>query len=124
MSFPNPSAIRKQSTLLSVANPNRDGQGTTPTCFTGAAAGTTVEKINLKALVATTKGRVLLFLHDGTNFAPWKEIQVPEIKNISDGAFEFELEVEEDLPSASWTIRACTERGEQIEITITGVDYT
>lgn len=123
MAFPNPAAIRKQITLLSAANPNRDGSGTTPTCFTGAASGSTAEKISLKALSATPKGRVLLFLHDGTSFGPWKEIQVPAIPEISDGAYEEEVEIEEDLPNSNWTIRACTERGGPIEITITGVDY-
>lgn len=61
---------------VSTANTNRDGTGTIVTCCTGAAAGTRVSSVTVKATGSTTAGMVRIFLStdSGTTWRLWDEI--------------------------------------------------
>lgn len=63
---------------ISAANTNRDGTGTIVTVCTGAAAGTRVSSVTVKATVATTAGMVRLYLStdSGTTWRLYDEIPV------------------------------------------------
>ena len=109
---------------IATANTARDGTGTVATLITGAATGTRVAEIVIKAKVTTTAGQVRLFLHDGTSFFFLSEIAVAAatvsatVQGATGSAFYSNLV----LPSASWSIRVSTEKAESIDVTAFGAD--
>lgn len=109
---------------IATANTARDGTGTVATLITGAATGTRVAEIVFKARVTTTVGQVRLFLHDGASFFALDEIAVPaatvsaSVQGARGSLFYSNLV----LPSASWSIRVSTEKGESIDVTAFGAD--
>lgn len=109
---------------IATANTNRDGTGTVATLITGAATGTRISEIVIKARVTTTAGMVRVFLHDGTNFFFFDEINVAAVtasasvqsvrgRNVYDNLI---------LPSASWSIRVSTHNAESIDVIALGAD--
>lgn len=104
----------------SVANTNRDGTGTIATLYTAPAGGARIDEINIKAGVTTTAGSVRLWLHDGTSFFLWKEVQVPAITaSGSNPSFEATLGNLGLILEEGWGIRVATNNAELFNFIIT-----
>lgn len=105
---------------LSIANPNLDGiTGAYATVITGAANGTLVKNITIKAQVSTTQGMVRIF--SGTKLV--FEIPVPAItKSATVPAFETTIETNFDLASGQLLV-ASTEKGESMNTIAEGLDW-
>ena len=109
---------------IATANTNRDGTGTIATLITGAATGTRVAEIVIKARATTTAGQVRVFLHDGTNFFLHDEIAVAAA-TPSGSVQSVRVSTRYDnlvLPSASWSVRVSTHNAESIDVTALGAD--
>ena len=109
---------------IATANTNRDGTGTVATLITGAATGTRVSEICIKARVTTTAGQVRVFLHDGTSFFAFDEIAVAaaSVSATVQGTRVSTTYNNLILPSASWSIRVSTHNAESIDVTAFGAD--
>lgn len=115
---------RIASVNVATANANRDGTGTVATLITGAATGTRVAELVIKARVTTTAGQVRVFLHDGTTFYFFDEIAVAAA-TVSASVQSTRVSVSYAnliLPSASWSIRVSTHNAESIDVTALGAD--
>jgi hypothetical protein len=115
---------RIASVNIATANTNRDGTGTVATLITGAATGTRIAEIVIKARVTTTAGQVRVFLHDGTTFFFFDEIAVAAA-TASASVQATRVSVVYNnliLPSASWSLRVSTHNAESIDVTALGAD--
>jgi hypothetical protein len=112
------------STNVATANTNRDGSGTVATLITGAATGTRVAEIVVKARVTTTAGMVRVFLYDGTNYRFLDEyaIAVATVSATVQGVRVSTTYSNLILPSASWSIVVSTHNAESIDVTAFGAD--
>ena len=113
---------------VSAANANLDGSGTVVTVLAGSATGRRINKITVKAIVTTTAGMVRFYLYDGTNTRLYLEILVTAItKSASVAAFtSTTLYYDSDapiLPSASYELRASTEKAEAMNIIVEWADF-
>lgn len=112
--------------LISAANTNRDGTGTIVNVMTGAAAGSRIDRVTIKARGTTTDGMVRLFLWDGTTAFLLTEIPVTAITPSSTVA-SFETTVEFDggilLGSTSHALRASTHNAESFNVIAFGGDF-
>ena len=61
---------------VSTANTNRDGTGTIATVFTAGASGSKIEEIVVKATGDPADSVVTLFLHDGTDYWLFDEVDL------------------------------------------------
>jgi hypothetical protein len=111
--------------LISAANSNLDGTGTTVNVITGASNGTYIETITIKAVTNVTRGMVRLFLADLETFTKLiAEIDIPEdTKSSVDQAFCTTLQVDFMLKSG-WAIVASTQNAESFAIIAEGLDTT
>lgn len=113
---------------VSAANTNRDGTGTIVTLLAGAASGTRINKITIKATVTTTAGMIRFYLDDSTNIRLYREIAVTAITvSASVAGFEYEILFDDSdaliLPSTSWELQASTHNAETFNITVEAADY-
>jgi hypothetical protein len=130
-----PTTVRPESTnftantgmgVVSVANPNLDGTGTIVNILTATAGfkGTRVERVNIKAIVTTTRGMVRLFIFDGTNTRLLTEIPIPAItKSATEQSFETTTDLGNFQLKTGFSLRASTENGESFAIVIEGNDW-
>lgn len=113
--------------LLSAANTNRDGTGTIVTIMTAGADGSRVRKITITALGTTTAGMVRLYIHDGTNYTLWMEIQVGAITPSGTvAAWQEVIEIygEEALQlPALHSLRGSTHNGESFHVAVEASDF-
>jgi hypothetical protein len=115
---------RIASVNIATANTNRDGTGTVATLITGASTGTRIAEVCIKARVTTTAGQVRVFLHDGTSFFFFDEINVAAA-TVSASVQATRVSVVYNnliLPSASWSLRVSTHNAESIDVTALGAD--
>ena len=116
---------RMASVNIATANTNRDGTGTVATLITGAATGTRVAEIVVKARVTTTAGQVRVFLvENGTTFYFFDEIAVAAA-TVSASVQGTRVSATYNnlvLPNASWSIRVSTHNAESIDVTALGAD--
>jgi len=115
---------RIASVNIATANTSRDGSGAVATLITGAATGTRIAEIVIKARVTTTAGQVRVFLHDGSSFFALDEIAVAAA-TVSASVQSTRVSVVYNnliLPSASWSIRVSTHNAESIDVTALGAD--
>lgn len=112
---------------VSAANTNRDGTGTLVDILTGAANGTRVQKITVKATGTTTAGMVRLYLYNGTITRLWKEVEVAAITpSASVKTFEKEIELFGELAlhlPANYVLRASTHNAETFNVLAEGGSY-
>jgi hypothetical protein len=104
------------------ANSNRDGTtGTYYTLITGAASGTRVDDISIRAIGTTTAGMLRIFLHNGTSGFLIGEIAVTAITpSATVKAWAADLLNESTiLQNASWSIRISTEKAESFHASVT-----
>lgn len=99
--------IASGAVTVSTANTNRDGTGTIPTVFTAGTLGSLLQRLILHSTGNPADSIVLVFLHDGTNFFLWFEVDLgdPAAGSTTVPAFHFEVDlVNKHLP-ASWSVR-------------------
>lgn len=114
--------------VVSVANALRDGTGTVVTLATGGANGSRIDRIEMRAIVATTAGMVRLFVDDLTNKRAWKEVLVAAITpSATLDAWSGELVRADGQPllllPSGWLLIAATEKAEAIHLHASGGDY-
>ena len=115
---------RIASVNIATGNTNRDGTGTIATLITGAASGTRVAELCVKARVTTTAGQVRVFLHDSTTAFFFDEIAVAAA-TVSASVQATRVSTVYNnliLPSASWSLRVSTHNAESIDVTALGAD--
>lgn len=110
---------------ISTANSNLDGSGTISSAIiTGAANGTLIKTVTVKATVNTTQGMVRLYLYDGTNTRLVSEIEIPAVtKSATDPSFGIRIPVDFALDKDSWSLKASTEKGESFNVIAEGMDW-
>ena len=115
---------RINSVTIATANTARDGSGSVGTVITGAATGTRIAEIVVKANGTTTSGMVRIFLHNGTTFFFFDEIAMAAATVSATVASTRVLTTYANLilPSASWSIRASTHNAESMTVTALGAD--
>ena len=112
---------------IATANTGRDGTGTIGTVITAGANGTRIHRVSVKATVTTTAGVVRLFIYDGAAYFLWREITVTALTvSATVNSFEYNLELLNEramiLPSG-YSLRASTEKSENINVIAEGGDY-
>lgn len=104
-----PSVARIGVASVSTANTNRDGTGTIVTILTGVAAGTRVNRIVAKATGDPADSILTIFLHDGSNFWLFDEMDMgnPSAASTTTEGARFERTYSDlVLPDANWSVRA------------------
>lgn len=94
---------------VSTANTNRDGTGTIADILTGAAAGTRIEELVLKATGDPADSVVTIFIHDGTGYRLFDEIDLGDPAAASNTVTGYRISKTYDnlvLPSASYKLAA------------------
>jgi hypothetical protein len=94
---------------VSAANTNRDGTGTIVDILTGVAAGTRIERIAWKATGDPADSILTLFVHNGTSYFLWREVDLgnPAAASTTVAGVGDEFAVRDlILPSASWKFAA------------------
>lgn len=94
---------------VSTANTNRDGTGTIVDVLTGVAAGTRIDRIVVKATGDPADSIVTLFIHNGTSYFLFDEIDIGNPSAASTTVEGIRVEkVYRDLilPSASFKFAA------------------
>lgn len=110
--------------IINTANTNLDGTGTIVDIVAGAASGTLVKSIIIKAQGTTTQGMVRIFHLDGTTTRLMMEIEVPAITQSAQDQTLIKIidEVFYLKCSSSYKLRASTEKGETFIITAECLD--
>lgn len=93
---------------VSTANTNRDGTGTIATVLTAGADGTVVEEIVAKSTGDPADSIVTIFLHDGTNFWLYDEIDLgnPAAASATAEGYRASRTYEDLVLPTGWSIRA------------------
>lgn len=108
---------------VSTANTARDGTGTLVDLKTGAAGGSRVDEVRVKASVTTTAGMIRLFINDGSNTRLFDEVPVAAA-TVSGTVEANETIVIYDnfiLPE-NHVLRAATHNAEAINVFVHGAD--
>lgn len=114
------STIRSAAAQVTAANTSRDGTGTIVTVLTAGSSGTRIDDITIQAAVTTTAGMVRLFVHDGTNFRLYREIQVDaNTVSATNPGFNTQLSNLALCIPSGYSLRAATEKAEAINVIIT-----
>ncbi len=113
------------STKLSTANTNMDGTGTTYSLITGATTyGTLIKTITIKGEQSLSRGMVRFFLKTESTYSIVNEIEIPAIQETQDqSTFALSLKVGFRL-EASWELVATTQIGNNIIVTVEGLDIS
>ena len=96
---------------VSTANTNRDGTGTIVDILTGVAAGTKVNEVVLKATGDPADSIVTLFIHDGTSYRLFDEVDLGDPAAASTTVTGYRTTRTYDnliLPSSSYKLAAAT----------------
>lgn len=104
-----PSTFRAGVANFSAANTNRDGSGSLNDILTGVAAGTVVYRVVVKSETDLADGVVLLWLHNGTAYYLFDEIDTgnPAAGSNTAAAYRYEKRYDDlYLPSTSWKLAA------------------
>jgi len=94
---------------VSAANTARDGSGTIVTIITGVSEGTKIFEVVTKATGDPADSVITLFLHDGSNYFLFDEIDLGDPAAASTTVTGSRVSRTYDnlvLPSASWSLRA------------------
>lgn len=108
---------------ISTANSNLDGTGTLGAVLTGAANGTLIKSIIIKAQTNTTQGMVRLYSNGGGATELIAEIEIPAVtKSGSNPSFETYLEINYALKSG-YILKASTQNAETFNVIAEGLDW-
>lgn len=93
---------------VSTANTSRDGTGTIATILTAGASGTKIYRISLQATGDPADSVVTLFLHDGTNYWLFDEIDVgnPAAASATVTGFRASRSYDDLVLPSGWSFRA------------------
>lgn len=94
---------------VTVANTNRDGTGTIVDVLTGVTAGTRIDRLVAQTTGDPADSVLTLFLHDGTSYRLFDEIDLGNPVAASTTVSGFRLEkpyFDLVLPSGSWKFAA------------------
>lgn len=94
---------------VSTANTNRDGTGTIVDILTGVAAGTRIERVVIQATGNPADSIVTLYLHDGTSYRLFDEVDIgdPAAASTTVAGYRYEKAYRDlVLPSSSWKLAA------------------
>lgn len=104
---------------ISTAETSRTAPTGAGTLLTGAAGGSVVAGLRVKATAATTAGLIFVFLHDGSNYRLISEILVSAITPSGTvAAFEKTWVPDQAiiLADANWSIRVSTYNAESFNV--------
>lgn len=120
------STPRSEVISISAANTNRDGTGTIVSAFTAGASGSRVERIEIKAVVATTAGMVRAYKKVGAGaWDLWREYPV-SAQNPSASVRTFSAiddEIGEILDDSTMQIGFSTHNAESFRVHVSGGDF-
>lgn len=108
---------------VSVANTNRDGTGTTVTCFTAGTNGSRVERIRVKHTSTSTAGIVRIFTFDGANTRLLTELPITAITPSGTTATYESVNTLSVVLPTGWSLKASTHNAETINIIVEGGDF-
>lgn len=116
--------------LAATADASLTAPATVSTIITGAASGTRLSKIAIKAVGTTAAGVVRLFIYNGTTYYLIHEVLVPVVtSNSTSIAFSAILAESTSidllpitLASASYSLRATTSTAQSFVITALGAN--
>jgi hypothetical protein len=93
---------------VSTANTNRDGTGTIATVFTAGSSGSRIEEVVLKATGDPADSVVTLFLHDGSNFWLFDEVDLgdPAAASTTVVGYRVSRTYENLVIASGWSLRA------------------
>ncbi len=93
---------------VSTANTARDGTGTVPTVFTAGSSGSIISEIVLQATGDPADSTVTLFVHDGSNFFLFDDLDIgnPAAASTTVGAFRFNKTYDNLLLPNGYSLRA------------------
>lgn len=93
---------------VSTANTNRDGTGTIATVFTAGSNGSKIEEIVVQATGDPADSIVTIFLHDGSNYWLFDEIDLgnPAAASATVEAFRYSQTYANLVLPNGWSIRA------------------
>lgn len=94
------------------------------TVLTGVAAGTRINEVVIKSAATSAAAVVRLFLHDGTTYWLFDEVQIAAVTGSSTLANNRVTRTYDNLvlPSASWSLRATTSVSQATHVTALGAD--
>lgn len=110
---------------IGTANTALDGTGTVGTLATAGANGSLITMVHVKATVTTTGGMIRFFLHDGSAYFLWHEIDVTAAvpaATVKSFEAEYEPTVALVLPSG-WSLRVSTHNAETFKVSAFGGDF-
>lgn len=114
--------------VISTANPNLNGSGTTGVVITAASNGTLIKRIIIKAQTNTTDGMVRLYVVN-PNLDPAVvrlliEVEIPAVpKSSNSHSYSIEFDFDFYLVN-SYQIWASTENAETFNVIAEGLDIT
>lgn len=93
---------------VSTANTNRDGTGTIATIFTAGASGSKIEEIVIKAENDPADSIVILWLHDGSSYHMFDEVDLgnPAAGSTTVVAYRESRLYESLILPSGWSLRA------------------
>ena len=108
---------------ISTANSSLTGTGTISPLISGAANGTLVKEIIIKAVVNTSRGMIRFFIFDGTKTRLLEEVDVfPTTTSGVDYSFISIISMDFKLASGD-VIYVSTEKAETFHVTAIGLDW-
>lgn len=108
--------------VLSTANTNLDGTGTTETLISGTNYGTLVKRIIIKAQGTTTQGMVRIFHYSGANVRLMNEIPVPAITQSAMDVTLIHIIDDFFYLAEDFSLKVSTEKSETFIVTAEGMD--
>lgn len=96
------------SAAVSTANTNRDGTGTIATIGTAGSSGTKIERIVFKATADPADSVVILWLHDGSSYWMFDEVDLgdPAAGSTTVTAYREERVYGDLVLPSGWSLRA------------------
>lgn len=93
---------------VSTANTNRDGTGTIATVITAGASGTLIRRLVFKATGDPADSIVNVFLHDGSTYYLFDEVDLgnPAAASTTVEGYRFEKAYTDLTLPTSWSVRA------------------
>ncbi len=112
---------------ITTANANLDGSGTLGDVITGAANGTLIKNVIIKATgtgaSSTSQGMVRLFVYDGSNTRLLTEVDIPPMgQSSTDPTFKAMIPLNFKLESG-FILKASTQNAEPFNIIAEGLDF-
>jgi hypothetical protein len=92
---------------VSTANTNRDGTGTIATVFTAGASGSRIEELVLKATGDPADSVVTVFLHNGSTYFLFDEVDLgdPAAASTTVAGYRLSREYKNLVLPTSWSLR-------------------